>query len=131
MELRLPAVAIGLHYYPSGLARWVSRIGINHAKQVILTGRTFRDNELLAMGYVQQLVAVSELEAAVDALVARLVLVGPKTQRMLKASLNELARGDHDPVLLESRHRQSLLSAEFEEGCRAFAERRPSSFGVV
>ncbi|MBK7656822.1 MAG: enoyl-CoA hydratase/isomerase family protein [Betaproteobacteria bacterium] len=28
-ELRMPAAALGLHYYPSGLRRYVSRLGLN------------------------------------------------------------------------------------------------------
>jgi enoyl-CoA hydratase/carnithine racemase len=131
MELRLPAAAIGLHYHPGGLSRWVSRVGLPWAKQIVLAARTVKDVDLHGMGYIQQLVEASALGAAVQALTAQLLALAPRTQSLLKRSLNEVARGDHDPVLLEGRHQESLAGAEFAEGCRAFAARRAPDFGAL
>ena len=36
MELRMPAARLGLHYYPSGLQRYVSRLGLQAAKRLFL-----------------------------------------------------------------------------------------------
>jgi enoyl-CoA hydratase len=36
MVLRMPAARIGLHYYPSGLRRYVSRLGVSAAKRLFL-----------------------------------------------------------------------------------------------
>jgi enoyl-CoA hydratase/carnithine racemase len=38
-EFRMPATALGLHYYPSGLRRYVSRLGLGLAQQAFLTAR--------------------------------------------------------------------------------------------
>ena len=40
LEWRMPAAALGLHYYPSGLQRYVSHFGIAAAKRAFLTARS-------------------------------------------------------------------------------------------
>jgi len=46
----MPAAALGLHYYPSGLQRYVSHFGIAAAKRAFLTARVFDQNRLQALG---------------------------------------------------------------------------------
>src|SRR6202045_4095750 len=36
-EMFMPAARLGLHYYKSGIARYVSRLGVNNAKRLFLT----------------------------------------------------------------------------------------------
>ncbi|MFY9514440.1 MAG: enoyl-CoA hydratase/isomerase family protein, partial [Rubrivivax sp.] len=50
MELRMPAAALGLHYYPSGLQRYVSRLGLPAAKRLFLLAETVPATTLLALG---------------------------------------------------------------------------------
>src|ERR1700704_2701405 len=37
-EMFMPAARLGLHYYRSGIARYVSRLGVDNAKKLFLTG---------------------------------------------------------------------------------------------
>jgi enoyl-CoA hydratase/carnithine racemase len=46
IEWRMPATALGLHYYPSGLQRYVSRFGLAATKRAFLTARPFTDRQL-------------------------------------------------------------------------------------
>lgn len=39
IEFRMPAAALGLHYYPSGLQRYVARLGLSGAKRAFLSAR--------------------------------------------------------------------------------------------
>jgi enoyl-CoA hydratase/carnithine racemase len=48
--------------------------------------------------------------------------------RGMKRAINEFARGRLDEVAADRRHRDSMRSAEIEEGMRAFAEKRPPKF---
>jgi enoyl-CoA hydratase/carnithine racemase len=50
IEWRMPATALGLHYYPSGLQRYVSQLGLAAAKRAFLTARVFDHTQLQAMG---------------------------------------------------------------------------------
>jgi enoyl-CoA hydratase/carnithine racemase len=56
IEWRMPATALGLHYYPSGLQRYVSRLGLAGAKRAFLTARPFTAQQLDAMGLFEALV---------------------------------------------------------------------------
>jgi enoyl-CoA hydratase/carnithine racemase len=124
IELRMPAAALGLHYYPSGLARYVSRLGVSVARRAFLTAQTFDDATLLRIGYLQELLPATELAARVDALAAQVAGLAPLALESLKRSLNELARGEFDRERLFARWTATQASADFAEGRRAFAERR-------
>lgn len=38
-QMFMPAARLGLHYYESGMVRYVSRLGVNAAKMLFLTAR--------------------------------------------------------------------------------------------
>lgn len=128
IEMRMPAAALGMHYYPGGIARYVSRLGLVHAKRAFLAAEPFDGQALLQMGYVQQLAPADRHTEAVQSLVDRLEGLAPLAVQSLKASLNEVARGEFDPVRLRQRQHSTQASRDFEEGCRAFAERRAPVF---
>jgi enoyl-CoA hydratase/carnithine racemase len=60
IEWRMPATALGLHYYPSGLQRYVSRFGLAATKRAFLTARPFTDRQLDALGLFEALVSADD-----------------------------------------------------------------------
>ena len=50
IEWRMPATAIGLHYYPSGLARYIQRMGLAATQRAFLTARPFTWQQLDKLG---------------------------------------------------------------------------------
>ncbi|NML44173.1 enoyl-CoA hydratase/isomerase family protein [Ramlibacter sp. G-1-2-2] len=124
IEMRMPAAALGLHYYASGLARYVSRLGVSVAKRAFLTAQALDAQTLLRVGYLQELVPREQLEARVDALAAQLKTLAPRAAQDMKASLNEIARGEFDVERIRERERASAASEDFAEGRKAFTERR-------
>lgn len=128
VQMRMPAAQLGLHYYPGGLQRFVSRLGVAATKRAFLGADTFGDQELLAMGYIGQLVAADAFDAAVQARVRGLLALAPMAQQLLKRSIDELARGEFDAARLRQRQHHSQATQDFAEGCRAFAERRAPVF---
>jgi len=100
MELRMPAARLGLHYYPSGLQRFVSRLGLAAAKRLFLLAETVPAEELLRMGYLDALVAPDALDAEVKRIATLLLGNAPLAVRGMKQSLDEIAGGAFEPARL-------------------------------
>ena len=128
MEFLMPAAKLGLHYYPSGMQRYVSRLGLAAAKRLFLLAETLPAQTMQELGYLDQLHSADHFAAAVDATVTRLLSMAPLASQGIKASLNEIARGHADFGVIDARVRHALESADFVEGRRAAAERRPPVF---
>ena len=124
IEMRMPAAALGLHYYPSGLRRYVSRLGVSAAKRAFLTAEPLDAQTLLRMGYLQELLPRDALRARVDTLAAHIAGLAPLALETLKQSLDELARGEWDPARLRERMDRTMASEDFAEGRLAFQEKR-------
>jgi enoyl-CoA hydratase/carnithine racemase len=128
MEMHMPAGALGIHYYPSGMRRYVSRIGLAAAKKAFLTALPLSAEDLLEVGYLDEVWPPDELATAVVALCARICALAPLAIQDMKRSLNEIARGEYDEDLLRQRELDSKASADFAEGRAAFFDRRPARF---
>ena len=114
-DMFMPAARLGLHYYKSGIQRYVSRLGLGAA-------------EMLRIGYLTAMVPAEALDEEVDRLVAILAANAPIAMRGMKRTINEIARGRLDEEAADRRHRDSMRSAEINEGIKAFAEKRPPRF---
>lgn len=128
VEWRMPATALGLHYYPSGLQRYVSRFGVLAAKRAFLTARPFGMAQLQALGLFEAVSNTADWGATLDALVHDVLALAPLAVQETKRSLNEIACGDYDEHRLREREHQTCASADFAEGRAAFAERRKPVF---
>ena len=128
IEWRMPATALGLHYYPSGLQRYVSRFGLAGAKRAFLTARPFSASQLDAMGLFEALVTTEEWAATLLALVQDILALAPLAVQETKKSLREIETGQADVARLREREHMTSRSADFAEGRAAFAERRKPVF---
>jgi enoyl-CoA hydratase/carnithine racemase len=128
MSWRMPACALGLHYYPSGLRRYVSRLGLNASKRAFLLGQSLPFEDLQPLGLFEALVDAEHFDAEVTQCVNTLTAMAPLALQATKQSLNEVAAGMYCEPVLQERARQSVHSADFAEGRAAFAERRPAKF---
>ena len=129
-EMMMPAARLGLHYYKSGMVRYVSRLGLAAAKTLFLTARKLDAAEMLRIGYLDEVVPADRLDARVDALAATLAENAPVAIRGMKRTLNEIARGKLDEGAADERHRQSMRGDEIKEGVAAFATKRSPRFGA-
>jgi enoyl-CoA hydratase/carnithine racemase len=128
MEMFMPAARLGLHYYPSGLRRYVSRLGLAAAKKLFLTAARIDADEMLRIGYLDQLVPPDELDGAVAMLADALAAQAPLAVAGMKRALNEIARSEFDERAARARHRASLASEDVKEGQAAFREKRKPRF---
>jgi enoyl-CoA hydratase/carnithine racemase len=127
-EMFMPAARLGLHYYKSGICRYVSRLGVDNAKKLFLTAEKIDAPEMLRIGYLTAMVPVAVLGEAVDRLARSLAANAPVAVRGMKRTINEIARGELDEASADRRHRDSMRGAEIAEGIRAFAEKRSPKF---
>jgi enoyl-CoA hydratase/carnithine racemase len=127
-EMFMPAARLGLHYYRSGIQRYVSRLGVDAAKMLFLTAKKIDAQEMLRIGYLTAVASVDKLDAEVDALADMLAANAPNAMRGMKRTINEFARGALDEAMADARHRDSMSGDEIKEGVAAFAEKRPPRF---
>lgn len=128
IEFRMPATALGLHYYPGGLQRYVARMGLSGAKRAFLTARPFTAEMLERIGCLEQIAEASEFEGVVDTLIEEVSNLAPLAVQSTKRSLNEIARGKPDLEAMRARESLTAGSLDFDEGRRAFRERRSARF---
>ena len=127
-EMFMPAARLGLHYYKSGIARYVSRLGADNAKKLFLTAEKISAPEMLRIGYLTAMVPPESLDEEVDRLATLLAGNAPVAMAGMKRTINEIARGKLDEAAADQRARDSMRGAEIKEGVRAFAEKRPPKF---
>ncbi|MBY0333345.1 MAG: enoyl-CoA hydratase/isomerase family protein [Acetobacteraceae bacterium] len=128
IEMFMPAGRLGVHYYESGLRRYVSRLGLNTAKRMFLTAEKFDAAELLRVGYLTHLVAPEEFDGAVDALASRIAEMAPLAVQGMKQALNEIGHGALDTTALAQRIAACKASADLQEGLASFKEKRRPVF---
>ncbi|HUN51949.1 MAG TPA: enoyl-CoA hydratase/isomerase family protein [Candidatus Sulfotelmatobacter sp.] len=127
-QMFMPAARLGLHYYKGGLRRYVTRLGLAAAKKLFLTAATIDAEEMLRIGYLDQVVPAAGLAAAVDVLVQQLSAVAPLAARGMKRALNEIARNELDVAAMERAMQAAARSEDLKEGLAAWAEKRQPKF---
>jgi len=106
-------------------------IGKRQARRLALSTERIAAPEALALGLVQKVVPLGQLDAAVDATVAALLAGGPNAQREIKRLFAQLPVGPITPEVIEltaqtiSRVRGS---DEAREGFAAFLGKRPPNW---
>ncbi|MEY5100057.1 MAG: 2,3-dehydroadipyl-CoA hydratase [Pseudomonadota bacterium] len=128
IEFRMPATALGLHYYPSGLQRYVTRLGPSFTKRAFLTARPFSAQQLMGSGCLEALVGPQDWDDTLAELVRDVRALAPLAVQTTKESIQELSVGVYDLEALRLRESLTSASEDFAEGRRAFAERRAPQF---
>lgn len=124
----MPAARLGVHYYPGGLQRYVSRLGLNNAKRLFLTAEKLGAEEMLRIGFLTEVLPPDRLEARTQELAASLAENAPLAVQGMKAALNAIARGDADLAQIEAASRASKHTADLKEGRAAWLEKRTPRF---
>ncbi|MDB5580881.1 MAG: 3-hydroxybutyryl-CoA dehydratase [Bradyrhizobium sp.] len=127
-EMFMPAARLGLHYYTSGIKRYVARLGADNARKLFLTAEKISAAEMLRIGYLTAMVPPEALDEEVDRLAAVLAGNAPDAMRGMKRAINEFAHGRLDEAAADRRARDSMRGAEIKEGIAAFSEKRAPKF---
>jgi enoyl-CoA hydratase/carnithine racemase len=108
----MPAAKFGLHYYPGGLRRYVTVLGVAQAKRLFMTAQTLAADEMLRIGFLTELVAAESLAAKVAAYVSALQDCEPGVVASMKQQLNAIAAGDVGAAQARTSYESSLRSPE-------------------
>lgn len=127
-EFRMPAAALGLHYYPSGLKRYVARLGQSMTLRAFLTAQAIPVETLKDVGFLTAVFSEKSWSAAVANLVSRIRDLAPLAAQLTKRSILEISHGSYDIEAIRSREALTASSQDFLEGRQAFAEKRKPNF---
>lgn len=126
----IPAGRLGIAYDTLNLSNAVRLIGPSKAKEILFTAKRYTADEALAMGLINQVVPVDELETAVDEVCARIAENAPLSIRASKLTIDELTkgRGDLDQDLIRGLITDCFDSQDYQEGRTAFMDKRKPVF---
>lgn len=109
----------------------LNAVGRRQAQRLALTTTRIRAPEALRIGLVQEVVALAELDAAVERTVSDLLVGGPRAQAEIKALYDQMPIG---PITAETRELTARTIArlrgtdEAREGFAAFLAKRPATW---
>ena len=104
-------------------------IGAKKAREMWMLCRRYKAPEALAMGLVNTVVPLAQLETEVDAWCEEILQVSPGCLEILKAAFDQEMDGYADLGVISSRMYPDWFdTAEAKEGPAAFTEKRPPRF---
>lgn len=124
----MPAARLGLRFYPGGLRRYLSRMGVNNAKRLFLTAEKIHAQEMLDVGFLTELVTPDALQARVDELSQALAQMAPLALLGIKHDLNQVINGVFDAAANAEGVLRSEASDDIKEGALAWKEKRVPEF---
>jgi len=127
-EMFMPAAKLGIHFYQRGLERYVSRLGIDVAKRLLLKAEKIDSREMKSIGFLTELVECKDLNDAIQNLISLIQPMAPLSLLGMKKHLNKIARNQLDLTQLNSDIAKAQNSEDLKEGRNAWLEKRPAQF---
>jgi enoyl-CoA hydratase/carnithine racemase len=126
----IPPAKLGNGYSHDDIARVVDAVGLANTREILFTGRQFTASEAHAMGVVNRVVPPDELRPTVESYCDTIARNAPLTVQAIKRITVELAKdkAERDIALCERLFDACYASADYQEGRRAFMEKRRPNF---
>ncbi|MEM7340993.1 MAG: enoyl-CoA hydratase [Actinomycetota bacterium] len=129
-QFAIPAARLGLGYGFAGIQKLTGLVGPAMASEIMMTARRFDAAEAAAMGLINRVVGVDDLDSAVAELAAQVAANAPLTVAAAKTAIGEAAKDpEHrDVERVNAMVETCFRSDDYIEGRQAFMEKRPPSF---
>ena len=125
----IPAAQLGLGYDPRGITRFMHVFGVNATRQMLYTADRMPAARLHALGGVQVLARNDEVEEITEELAQRIANNAPLTLKAAKVAIRAQLTNDSElATVAEELYKRADRSLDYQEGRRAFAEKRPPRF---
>ena len=127
-QMFMPAARLGLHFYASGLERYVTRLGVDTAKRLFLTCEKLQAQAMKDCGFLTDLAEGEDIAPRVAQLQSTLAGMAPLALLGMKKHLNAIVRGAYDRASIDAAVQATIESADLQEGGTAWREKRQAQF---
>jgi enoyl-CoA hydratase/carnithine racemase len=129
-QFGIPAAKLGLAYNVEGHKRLVETVGHARAREIMFLGRRYSAAEALDIGLVHRVFQDEELENEAAKIIDILVQNAPLSIANSKTIIEEFVKssGTPDAAQMEAAMARCAKSADYEEGRKAFMEKRKPKF---
>ena len=114
IRMLMPAARFGLHYYHSGMRRYVAKLGLGAAKRLFLLGEPVDAEEMLRIGFLDEILPDQDALEARAGEIAAIVLGAASASVIasMKQVLNRIASGDMNPAQADAAWRATRRSPD-------------------
>ncbi|MEL6375024.1 MAG: enoyl-CoA hydratase [Pseudomonadota bacterium] len=129
-QFGIPAAKLGIGYNPRWIRPLLASMTIARAKELLFTGRRFGANAAYDMGILNAIHEADALHAATLALAGEIAANAPLSVLAAKKTLDEFQDHPENPdlAMLDRYVERAMQSADYDEGQRAFLEKRVPVF---
>lgn len=129
-QFAIPAARLGLGYAFPGIQKLTGLVGPAMVNEIMMSARRFSAEEAAAMGLVNRVVPIAELDAAVDELSSQIAANAPLTVKAAKAAVQEAVKDPdrRDLERVNAMVETCFQSEDYIEGRQAFMEKRTAEF---
>jgi enoyl-CoA hydratase len=129
-QFAIPAAKLGLAYNIEGHKRLIETVGHARAREIMFLGRRYCADEAVQMHLVHRVVPDAQLEGAVEEILKNLCENAPLAITNTKTIIEEFvkAEGMPDGARMRAAMERCAKSADYEEGRKAFMEKRKPQF---
>jgi enoyl-CoA hydratase len=129
-QFGIPAAKLGVAYNVEGHKRLIETVGHARAREIMFLGRRYSADEAFSMGLVHRIYPDATLEFSVSETINILAENAPLAIANSKTIIEEFVKsaGTPDVAAMEAAMERCAKSADYEEGRKAFMEKRKPQF---